>query len=89
MITIADIALKDQYFDLKGLSVYAAMGVPTLREYIRSEGLPCFKVKGKLLVKRSEFDRWLERYRVNQAQDLDSIVDGALNDLSNKEFGIK
>ena len=84
--TIAEpvITLKDQFFDLRGLAVYSAMGVPTLRDYIRDEKLPCFKVKGKYLIKRSEFDRWLERYRTNKCHDLDAIVDGAMSDLSKR-----
>ncbi|MBU1023490.1 helix-turn-helix domain-containing protein, partial [bacterium] len=49
------ISLKDQYFDLKGLEAYSALKVPTLRDYIKSGDLPCFKVKGKILIKRSEF----------------------------------
>jgi len=69
----------DQYMSLKGLSTYSAMGVPTLRDYMRSEGLPHFKLKGKVLIKRSEFDRWLEKYRVDQAQDLISLVDGVMD----------
>lgn len=76
------ISLKDQYFDLKGLSAYSAFGVATLRDYIRSDALPCFKVKGKILIKRSEFDRWLERYRINKNQDLNYLVDGVMSDLS-------
>ena len=75
------IALKDQYFDLKGLSEYAALAVPTLRDYIKSGALPCFKVKGKILVKRSEFDSWLERHRVNKSQDLNRIVDDVLSSI--------
>ena len=82
---VEPIALKDQYFDLKGLSVYSAMGVPTLRDYIRSDGLPCFKVKGKILIKKSEFDAWLERYRINRCQDLNNIVDSVISDLSGAE----
>jgi len=75
------ISLNDQYFDLKGLSAYSAFGVATLRDYIRSNALPCFKVKGKILVKQSEFDRWLERYRVNKSQDLNNIVDEVMDSL--------
>ena len=69
--SIAEIALNDQYFDLKGLSSYASMGVSTLRYHIRENGLPWFKITGrkdqtgKILVKRSEFDTWIERFRAN------------------------
>ena len=53
---IIEISLKDQYFDLKGLSIYSALAVPTLRDHIRVGCLPYFKVKGKILVKKSDFD---------------------------------
>lgn len=73
------IALKDQYFDLKGLSVYSSIGVSTLRDHIRVD-LPCFKAKGKILVKRSEFDAWmLEKHR--HKPELNSIVDDVMDSL--------
>lgn len=75
------ISLKDQYFDLRGLSAYSALGVGTLRDHIKSGSLTGFKVKGKILIKRSEFDAWLEAYRFNKKQELDSLVDDALNSL--------
>jgi hypothetical protein len=75
--------IKDQFFDLRGLSVYSCMSVSALRLYIkRPKGsLPCFKVKGKILVKRPEFDAWMERYRMNQAQDLKAIAQEALDKI--------
>ena len=75
------ITLKDQYFDLRGLSAYCSLKVPTLRDHIRSGKLPCFKVKGKILVKQSEFDRWIEGYRDNRKQDLNNLVDDVLGSL--------
>jgi hypothetical protein len=71
----------DIIYDLKGLSGYCSLKIPTLRDYIKSGGLPCFKVKGKILVKRSEFDNWLEGYRINKKQDLYTIVDGVMESL--------
>jgi len=71
----------DIIYDLKGLSGYCSLKIPTLRDYIKSGDLPCFKVKGKILVKRSEFDNWLEGYRVNKKQDLNTIVDGVMESL--------
>jgi len=75
------IALNDQLFDLRGLSAYSAMAVSTLRDYIRTGDLPCFKVKGKILIKKSEFDGWLESFRYNKKQDLSAIVDGVIESL--------
>lgn len=75
------ITLKDQYFDLRGLEVYSALKVPTLRDYIKSGDLPCFKVKGKILIRKSEFDTWLEDYRVNRAKQINDIVDDVMSSL--------
>lgn len=74
-------ALKDQYFDLKGLSVYSALAVPTLRDYIREGKMPVFKLKGKILIKRSEFDRWMEVYRMKKKQDINAMVGEVMDSL--------
>jgi excisionase family DNA binding protein len=75
------ISLKDEYFDLPGLAKYCSLKVPTLRDHIRSGSLPAFKVKGKLLVKRSEFDAWIETFRVNKKQKIDRLVDEVMDSL--------
>jgi Helix-turn-helix domain len=74
----------DNIYDLKGLSAYCSLGVPTLRDHIKSEDLPCFKVKGKILVRRSEFDAWLEGYRVNKKQEINTIVDDIMAGIKGK-----
>ena len=74
------IGMKDGYLDLRGLSTYSSLAVPTLRDYIKSGTLPCFKVKGKILVKRSEFDAWMEKQRVNRGAKIESIVDEVMNE---------
>ena len=56
------------------------MGVSTLREYIRSGDLPAFKLKGKILVRKSAFDKWIEGYRYEE-KDLDGIADEILKGL--------
>jgi len=71
----------DRLLDLKGLSEHSCLGVPTLRDYLRSGGLPYFKLKGKILVRLSEFDQWLESFRVDSKQELNNLVDDVLTDL--------
>jgi len=79
---ILEPALTDQYFHLRGLSVYSSMGIATLRDYLRAGDLPHFKLKGKLLIKRSDFDQWLEKYRSsNKKQNLNELIDGILKEL--------
>jgi excisionase family DNA binding protein len=73
--------LRDQYFDLKGLAVYSSMSVSTLRDHIRVNGLPAYEVRGKILIKRSEFDAWISRYRMNRSQDLDKLADEVISEI--------
>jgi hypothetical protein len=70
----------DQYFDLKGLSQYASLGVGTLRDYLSAGDLPHFRLKGKILVRRSEFDQWLEGFRVEK-KDIRAIAGSILKKL--------
>ena len=79
--SLLTLTLKVKYFDLRELSVYSSLKIPTLRYHIKSGELPCFKVKGKILVKRIEFDQWLEGHRFNKREDLNNIVDGVIDTL--------
>lgn len=80
---IADkaITLQDQFFDLRGLSAYSSLAVPTLRSYIRAGGLPHYRLRGKLIIKRSEFDTWMEQFRVSKALDLETIAEEAVRSV--------
>ncbi|MFI5338448.1 MAG: helix-turn-helix domain-containing protein [Candidatus Methylomirabilales bacterium] len=55
----------DPYFSLKGLAGYASLSRRTLQDLVNSprDPLPSYRIGGKLLVKRSEFDRWMSRRR--------------------------
>ncbi len=75
------ISRRAKYLDLRGLSEYSSLGIPTLREYLKSGSLSYFKLKGKILVRVSEFEDWLEGYRVNKKEDLNHLVDDVLEDL--------
>jgi hypothetical protein len=52
------------YLSLRQLATYSGLSVRTLRGYVRRavDPLPCYKLPGKVLVRRSEFDTWLQRY---------------------------
>ena len=73
---------EDNFLDLKQLSQYSTFSDSTLRDYIydTDNPIPSFQVKRKILVKKSEFDRWMEQFRVEN-NDLDHIVDEVINDL--------
>ncbi len=56
----------DPFLSLKALSTYSSLSLRTLRTFVElppDRALPCFRLPGKILVRKSDFDRWLERYR--------------------------
>ena len=78
---MGDLLDTDRLLDLKGLSEYSSLGIPTLRDYLRSNGLPHYKLKGKILVRLAEFNNWLESLRVDTKPELNNLVDDVLKSL--------
>jgi Helix-turn-helix domain len=74
----------DPYLPLKALSGYCGMSVRKLRDFLDDpvRPLPCYRIGGKLLVRRSEFDAWIAAFRKRRSEDLDRIVAESLRDLS-------
>jgi hypothetical protein len=72
------------YLDIKALSVYSSFSPRTLRKILSQPGAPAFyrlPGPGKFLVKKSDFDSWLEQYK-QQPADLDALINDTL-----AEFG--
>ena len=63
----------DKLLDLRALSEYSCMSRDALRDHIRTLGLPGYKVGGKIIVRKSEFDRWLQQFRI-KSLDVDAIA---------------
>ena len=74
--------IQDRFFDLKSLAEYASLSISTIRNYINDsdDPLPSFCIKRKILIKKSEFDRWIERHRTDKGK-LDRILDDLLRDF--------
>ena len=72
-----------EYLDLKKLSMYASLGVPTLRERLREGKLPFYKLRGKILVRKTDFDEYMQSYRVDKREDLDQLVDDVITSMKN------
>jgi len=53
----------ERYLSLTELADYSGMSKKTLRRKMRDEGLPHYKLRDRVLVRRSEFDAWMLRYR--------------------------
>lgn len=73
----------DPFLPLKALAAYSGLGVRKLREYLADPAhpLPYYRVGGKILVRRSEFDAWVARYRRVGNPDVEQIVSDALRAL--------
>lgn len=73
----------DPFLSLKALADYSGLSVRTLRGHLADpfHPLPCYRVGGKIVVRRSEFDAWIARFRQVGHPDVDRIVSEALQDL--------
>jgi hypothetical protein len=74
---------EDRYLSLRALATYSGLSVRKLRDYFNDPArpLPCYRVGGKLLVRRSEFDTWIAAYRHAGRADVDQIVSDVLRSL--------
>ncbi len=72
----------DGYMDLKALSRYSGLSVRTLRQYLKDtvHPLPSFRPGGKILIRRSDFDQWMTRFR-QDGSDLDRLASEVLEEL--------
>jgi Helix-turn-helix domain len=73
----------DPYLSLKALATYSGLSVRKLRNCLRhpSHPLPHYRVDGKILIRRSEFDVWIRAYRRVGDPEVDQIVDDVLAKL--------
>lgn len=74
-----------EWLGLRELTRYAAVSERTLRTWIRDpiDPLPAVRVARKTLVRRSEFDRWLERHRIKRL-DLDGMVVAVVQEIAGR-----
>ena len=73
----------DPFLTLKALASYSGMSVRKLRDHLEAaiHPLPHYRVGGKILVRRSEFDAWMARHRQAHGADVAGIVNDVLQDL--------
>lgn len=75
---------NDCYLGLKDLASHCGLSSSTLRSYLNnsSSPLPHFHVGGKILVKKSEFDKWIEAFRFRKRPiNLDILVKEIMDSL--------
>ncbi|OLB03381.1 MAG: hypothetical protein AUH14_13820 [Candidatus Rokubacteria bacterium 13_2_20CM_69_15_1] len=73
----------DPFLSLRALANYSCVSVRKLREYLGDPAhpLPHYRLGGKILVRRSEFDAWMAAYRQARQVDVERIVDSVMRDL--------
>ena len=67
----------DPYFSIKALTSYSSLSERLLRAFLTAPDhpLPHYRVGGRVVVKRSDFDAWIEVYREPaDSRDADAIV---------------
>lgn len=87
MSTTLGCVLTPSYLDLKTLAVYSSCSVRWLRDRLIDKicPLPHHRVEGKILVKRDDFDAWMQHFRKADAPaGLDLLVDDVLSSLLTK-----
>ena len=73
----------DPFLSLKALASYSGLSVRKLRQHLGdlNHPLPSYRVGGKIVVRRSEFDAWMARYRQQGRVDVEGIVRKVLSGL--------
>src|SRR5262245_28943293 len=73
----------DPFLSLKALADYSSVSVRKLRHHLEDPAhpLPFYRVGNKIVVRRSEFDAWIVRYRQVGRLDVDRIVSEVLEGI--------
>lgn len=77
-------SVRPTFLDLKTLAADSSCSVRWLRDRLvdRTHPLPYYRIGGKLLVQRDEFDEWIAVHRVVQPSDqLSQIVESVVAQL--------
>ncbi len=77
------VRIEDAYLSLRHLSLYSDLSIRTLRGYLTHPGrpLPHYRIGGKIVVRRSEFDDWAAGFKVALRASLNETVRDILSGL--------
>ena len=67
----------DPYLSLRALATYSGLSRRTLRTHLErlpNEALPCYRLGGKILVRKSEFDAWIAQFRAQGRPSLAKAI---------------
>jgi hypothetical protein len=73
----------DPFLSFRALATYSGLSVRKLRDHLDdpTHPLPHYRVGGKIVVRRSEFDAWISMYRRVGGIDVSQIVKEVLGGL--------
>lgn len=76
-------ALEDAYLPLRALAAYSGLSVRTLRGYLVDPSRPLahYRIGGKILVRRTDFDAWAANFRTVEPERVSVLVADALEGL--------
>lgn len=86
--TNSQIMLTPGYLDLRALAVYSSCSVRWLRDRLADQAapLPYHRVEGKILIRREDFDLWMDGFRtIHQSADIETLVEDVMSDLIGKK----
>lgn len=78
-------SLQPEFLPLKGLATYSGLSVRKLRDCLRDPiaPLPYYQpAGGKVLVRVTEFHEWMQRFRRQSPESIDSAVEDILRKVS-------
>lgn len=77
------------YLDLKALAGYSSCSVRWLRDRLTDPlaPLPHHRIGGKILIRREDFDVWINQFRtIRPSTELGTLVDDVLDGLFSKQL---
>ena len=63
------------HFSIKQLSEYLNYSEPTIYKMVGQSLIPCYKLSGKILFKRTEIDEWLLDFRKATTKQCFTVLD--------------
>jgi hypothetical protein len=75
--------LEPAYLSLRDLATYSGLSVRSLRVHLKhpTAPLPHHRIGGKVLVRRTDYDAWASRFRVDRAPDMQRVVNDLMRGL--------
>jgi hypothetical protein len=67
----------DPYLSLRALTQYSGLSLSTIRQYLAlppPDALPAYYLPGKILVRRSDFDVWIQRFKTRGRPDVVKVL---------------